>query len=137
MTVELAGQLARCFLFAFRLSYSGKACHRVYASQAQEAFLEGHMAAFGAVGVPARLVPDNLKTGVDRPDLYDPKINRSYAELAGHYGCLVDPARAYRPADKGWSSHCTSYNSSGGVWAGCRVLGGRPAGLNGATAGMR
>ena len=23
--------------------------------------------------------------------LYDPKINRSYAELAAHYGCLVDP----------------------------------------------
>jgi hypothetical protein len=51
-------------------------------------------------GVPARLVPDNLKTVVDRPDLYDPKINRSYAELAAHYGCLVDPARARRPADK-------------------------------------
>ena len=59
------------------------------------------MAAFAFFGgVPARLVPDNLKTGVDRPDLYDPKINRSYAELAAHYGCLVDPARAFRPADK-------------------------------------
>ena len=51
-------------------------------------------------GVPARLVPDNLKTGVDKPDLYDPKINRSYAELAAHYGCLVDPARALKPRDK-------------------------------------
>src|SRR5947209_177910 len=38
VTVELAGQLARCFLFAFRLSCSGKGVHRVYASQAQEAF---------------------------------------------------------------------------------------------------
>ena len=51
-------------------------------------------------GVPARLVPDNLKTGVDRPDLYDPKINRSYAKLAAHYGTLVDPARAAKPRDK-------------------------------------
>jgi hypothetical protein len=50
--------------------------------------------------VPARLVPDNLKTGVDRPDLYDPKINRSYAELAAHYGVLVDPARSRKPRDK-------------------------------------
>jgi hypothetical protein len=49
---------------------------------------------------PARLVPDNLKTGVDRPDLYDPKINRSYAELAAHYGVLADPARARKPKDK-------------------------------------
>jgi hypothetical protein len=45
-------------------------------------------------------VPDNLKTGVERPDLYDPKINRSYAELAAHYGVLVDPARACKPKDK-------------------------------------
>ena len=61
----------------------------------QQAWSECHVAAFAFFGgVPARLVPDNLKTGVDRPDLYDPKINRSYAELAAHYGCLVDPARA-------------------------------------------
>jgi hypothetical protein len=59
------------------------------------------VAAFGFFGgVPARLVPDNLKTGVDRPDLYDPKINRSYAELAAHYGVLVDPARSRKPRDK-------------------------------------
>ena len=45
-------------------------------------------------------MPDNLKTGVCKPDLYDPKINRGYAELAAHYGCLVDPARAYHPRDK-------------------------------------
>jgi transposase len=67
----------------------------------QHAWTECHVAAmdfFG--GVPGRLVPDNLKTGVDRPDLYDPKINRSYAELAAHYGCLVDPARSRRPKDK-------------------------------------
>jgi hypothetical protein len=40
-TVELAGRLSRCFMFACRLSYSAKGCHRVYASQAQEAFLRG------------------------------------------------------------------------------------------------
>ena len=28
------------------------------------------------------------------------RSDRSYAELAAHYGCLVDPARAYCPADK-------------------------------------
>jgi transposase len=67
----------------------------------QHAWTECHVAAFGFFGgVPARLVPDNLKTGVDRPDLYDPKINRSYAELAAHYGCLVDPARSRKPRDK-------------------------------------
>jgi len=67
----------------------------------QRAWTECHVAAFGFFGgAPARLVPDNLKAGVDRPDLYDPKINRSYAELAAHYGCLIDPARSRKPRDK-------------------------------------
>lgn len=67
----------------------------------QQAWTSAHADAFDFFGgVPARLVPDNLKTGVDKPDLYDPKINRSYAELAAHYGVLVDPARAVQPTDK-------------------------------------
>ncbi len=37
---------------------------------------------------------------MDKPDLYDPKLNRAYAELAVHYGVLVDPARARKPKDK-------------------------------------
>lgn len=67
----------------------------------QRAWTECHVQAFAFFGgVPARLVPDNLKTGVDKPDLYDPKINRSYAELAEHYDTLIDPARAAKPKDK-------------------------------------
>ena len=59
------------------------------------------MAAFEFfTGCPRRIVPDNLKAGVCKPDLYDPKIHRGYAELAHHYGVLVDPARAYHPRDK-------------------------------------
>ena len=50
--------------------------------------------------MPDRLVIDNLKTGVIKPDLYDPKLNRAYAEMAEHYGCLIDPARAEKPRDK-------------------------------------
>jgi transposase len=65
------------------------------------AWVEAHVAAFEFFGaVPARLVPDNPRTGVDRCDLYDPKINRAYGELAAHYGCLVDPARRRKPKDK-------------------------------------
>ena len=51
-------------------------------------------------GAPDRVVIDNLKTGVLSADLYDPKVNRAYAEMAEHYGCLVDPARAVKPKDK-------------------------------------
>ena len=67
----------------------------------QTSWCESHVEAFRFFGgAPARLVPDNLKTGVDRPDLYDPRINRAYAELATHYGVIADPARAFKPKDK-------------------------------------
>jgi len=45
-------------------------------------------------------IPDNLKTGVLKADLYDPKLNRAYRELAEHHGAIVDPARALHPKDK-------------------------------------
>jgi len=67
----------------------------------QAEWVAAHVAAaefFG--GLPHRLVLDNLKDGVIRPDLYDPKLNRAYAELAHHYGVLLDPARAGKPKDK-------------------------------------
>ena len=48
--IELAGESTKCFLFTFRLSFSGKAIHRVYATQGQEAFIEGHVAAFDHFG---------------------------------------------------------------------------------------
>jgi hypothetical protein len=60
-----------------------------------------HVEAFAFFGgAPRRLVSDNLKTGVIKPDLYDPKLNRAYAEMAERYGVLIDPARALKPKDK-------------------------------------
>lgn len=66
--VELAGVLTKCHLFVFRLSYSGKAVHRVYATQGQEAFFEGHVEAFDVLGgTPTEHVRyDNLKPAVHR-----------------------------------------------------------------------
>lgn len=49
---------------------------------------------------PSVFVPDNLKSGVQKASLYEPELNRSYAELAAHYGCAVVPARPYKPRDK-------------------------------------
>ena len=41
----------------------------------------------------------NLKTGVDQSNYWDPKINRSYYEMAEHYGVAVVPARVRHPKD--------------------------------------
>jgi len=51
-------------------------------------------------GVPEIVVPDNLKSGVKRPDRYEPEINPTYADWAQHYGCAVIPGRVRRPRDK-------------------------------------
>ncbi|MGH3087373.1 MAG: IS21 family transposase, partial [Rubrobacteraceae bacterium] len=51
-------------------------------------------------GVPAILVPDNLKSAVTRSCRYEPQINRTYEDFATHYGAAVIPARARRPKDK-------------------------------------
>ena len=66
--VRLAGQMTKCFLFTLRLSHSGRAVHRVFASQGQEAFLEGHQAAFEVFGgTPMfHIRYDNLKAAVSR-----------------------------------------------------------------------
>jgi transposase len=51
-------------------------------------------------GVPKLLVPDNLKSGVNKASFYDPEINRTYGAMAFHYSVGVLPARPYKPRDK-------------------------------------
>jgi transposase len=97
----VTGKLRTVQAFVMVLACSRHMFVRPVLTMDQRSWTECHVAAFGFFGgVPARLVPDNLKTGVDKQDLYDPKVNRSYAEMAAHYGCLIDPARALKPRDK-------------------------------------
>jgi transposase len=51
-------------------------------------------------GCPAVWVPDNLKSGVTRAHRYEPEINRTYRDLAQHYGAVVIPTRVAKPKDK-------------------------------------
>ncbi|WP_231644893.1 IS21 family transposase [Sciscionella sediminilitoris] len=100
-TDPVGGRKRRVWAFVMVLACSRLMFVRPVLTMDQQAWTEAHVEAFAFFGgVPHRLVPDNLRTGVDRTDLYDPKINRSYAELAQHYGTLVDPARARKPKDK-------------------------------------
>lgn len=64
--VVLNGVKTKCHMFVFRLSHSGKAIHRVYPTQAQEAFLEGHIEAFKEIGgIPVKHIRyDNLTSAV-------------------------------------------------------------------------
>lgn len=51
-------------------------------------------------GVPALIVPDNLKSGVTKACRYEPDINPTYADFIDYYGTAVLPARPRKPKDK-------------------------------------
>jgi hypothetical protein len=64
-------------------------------------WIGSHLRAFEFFqGVPEIVVPDNLKSGVTRSCRYEPGVNITYEEMAGHYGVAVVPARPYKPRDK-------------------------------------
>ena len=64
-------------------------------------WIGAHVNALAAIGgVMQALVPDNLKAGITKPSRYEPGINRTYQDLADHYGCVVLPTRIIKPRDK-------------------------------------
>ena len=70
-------------------------------SQQKEDFIgacEGAILYFG--GVPAAIVPDNLKSAVTKSNKYEPVVNETFADFAQHYGTTILPARSYKPRDK-------------------------------------
>jgi len=70
-------------------------------SQDLRDWVGSHCRAFDDLGGSTEiLVPDNLKSGVTTPCRYDPVVNRTYEEMAAHYGTAVIPARVMKPRDK-------------------------------------
>lgn len=51
-------------------------------------------------GVPAAIVPDNLKSAVTKSSRFEPILNKTFHDFAEHYETTILPARAYRPRDK-------------------------------------
>ncbi|MFH0246191.1 IS21 family transposase [Streptomyces sp. HK10] len=87
--VRVAGEVVKCHLFTLRLSHSGKAVHRVFASQAQESFLEGHAAAFRVLGgVPTKHIRyDNLKPAVRQVCTGRNRVeSERWTTFRSHYG---------------------------------------------------
>ena len=98
----IAGTLLKLWMFVLRLSYSGRAFHVAFATQAQEAFLEGHVLAFEHFGaVPGRIRYDNLKPAVvrvlrgrDRAEAERFIALRSHY-LFGSFFCIPGPEGAH------------------------------------------
>jgi len=98
----VAGALIKLWMFVMRLSCSGRAFHVAFATQAQEAFLEGHVLAFEYFGaVPGRVRYDNLKPAVVRVLRgRDRAESERFIALRSHYGfdsffCIPGKAGAH------------------------------------------
>lgn len=88
-------------LFVATLGASTYTFARATLSQDLGNWVESHVAAFEYYqGTPKLIVPDNPRTGVDRACRYEPDLNRTYHEMATHYGVAVMPARPRKPRDK-------------------------------------
>jgi transposase len=91
----------RAHLFVSAMGASGCAYAEATRSESLPDWLASHVRALEFYGAaPTIIVPDNPKVGVTKADRYEPDLQRSYEELAGHYRCVVIPARPYRPKDK-------------------------------------
>ncbi|EJE4164489.1 IS21 family transposase [Vibrio parahaemolyticus] len=95
------GEVRNAQIFVATLGASNYTYVEACESQRLEHWLEAHANAFEHFGgVPALLVPDNLKAAVTKTDRYEPQLNDSYRQLAYHYQTAVMPARPYKPKDK-------------------------------------
>jgi transposase len=96
-----SGELRQVEVFAAILGCSQLTYVEAAYSQKREDLVkvcENALHYFG--GVPAAIVPDNLRSAVTKSNRYEPTINETFADFAEHYGTAVLPARAYRPKDK-------------------------------------
>jgi transposase len=88
-------------LFVAVLGASSFTYAEASASQRGPDWIASHVRAleyFG--GVPRAIVCDQLKSGISRSCRYEPEVQRTYEDLASHYGTTVLPARPRRPRDK-------------------------------------
>jgi transposase len=87
-------------LFVSCLGYSNLTFAMVTHSQKIPDWVAAHVAMFNYFGGASQIiVPDNLRSAVTKSGR-EPVLNRTYADMARHYGSVVIPARGYKPKDK-------------------------------------
>ena len=96
-----SGEVQEAAIFIAVLGASSYTYAEATWTQSLPDWMSSHVRTFAALGgVPEIVVPDNLKAAVSRAHRYEPELNRTYADLAHHYGVAVIPARAAKPRDK-------------------------------------
>ena len=101
VTDPMTGEIREAAIFVAVLGASNYTYCDATWSQTLPDWTASHVRAFEFFGgTPAILVPDNLKSGVNKACAYDPQLNPTYRDLAKHYGTAVIPARPRHPKDK-------------------------------------
>jgi len=96
------GAPRKTWLFVMLLSWSRHLYAELVFDQRVATWLLCHRHAFAFFGgVPARIVPDNLKAAILRASFTEPLAQRAYRECAEHYGFLIDPNPPRSPHLKG------------------------------------
>ena len=97
----MTGEVQEAHLFVAALGASSYTYAEARWSETLPDWIGAHVNALDFLGgVPKAAVPDNLKAGITKPSRYEPGVNRTYQDLADHYGFVVLPARVRRPRDK-------------------------------------
>ncbi|MBA2684051.1 MAG: IS21 family transposase [Gemmatimonadaceae bacterium] len=95
------GEITEVELFVAVLGASNYTYVEATRTQTIADWIGSHVRAFEDIGgVPGGIVPDQLKSGVTLACRYEPQIQRTYEEMACHYGTTVLPARPKSPRDK-------------------------------------
>ncbi len=95
------GELIPTQLFVGCLGASSYTFAEATLTQALPDWLSSHVRMFEYFdGVTEITVPDNLKSGVNKPCFYEPVLNESYRDLACHYGTAIIPAHVRKPTHK-------------------------------------
>jgi len=97
----LSGEVLAVQIFVAVLGASNYTFAEATLTQSLPDWISSHVRAFAFLGgVAQQTVSDNLKAGITRACFHEPMVNRTYADLARHYGTAILPARPYRPKDK-------------------------------------
>src|SRR6201997_3348648 len=97
----LTGEVHSTQIFVTVLGASNYTYAEASLSQTLPDWIASHVRAFSYFGGVARqTVSDNLKAGITKACFHEPTVNRTYADMARHYGTAIVPARPYKPRDK-------------------------------------
>lgn len=96
-----SGDKSKTQLFVGALGASSYTFAMASATQKIEDWIASHCRMYEYFGgVPSITVPDNLRSGINKPDRYEAEPNSTYQEMATHYGTCIIPARVRKPKDK-------------------------------------